>query len=589
MIEKTKFYDLNIGGKQVTIYKWAELARLWSSIEAEIYMIQQEIYTATKAKDMNHVWKLQEVIINSFNAKLLATRRVTADNRGKKTAGVDGVKEVVGNERFQLALSLEINTEASPIRRIWIPKPGKVEKRPLGIPTIKDRAKQALVLLALEPQWEAMFSEYDWYSNGFRPGRSANDCRVIICRWIQKERWVVDADISKCFDRINHDKLIGKLGCNSQIKGQVKSWLKAGILDKWGGSSVDENPVGTPQGGVLSPLLANIALMGLYAAAVPGFKEKRQPIGFSRYADDFVIICDDEKGAEAALERVRIYLSKWGLEISESKTRIVSTMKSFNFLGFEFKTYPCSWHHATLPRRHHRKMALPNNPKVIKRGTTYYSKPSKESVKRQKAKVKQFLKDNISAPVGKIVTGLAFITGGWARYFAVSNTVDTFNFLDGWLYNQLMRWAATQCKGSRRKAFKKYFITVGRKKWCFGYTTKNGEKVYVRRYESYSTPRATPINKTASPYDGNIKYWQDRLSEDNRMSRWSRKLLETQDGKCAYCGLKFTIWDEMEIDHIEEKASGGLSVRSNLALLHHYCHSIKTLEAKHKRDNEDKA
>jgi RNA-directed DNA polymerase len=199
--------------------------------------------------------------MKSWYAKCLAVRRVTQDNQGKKTAGVDGVKSLTPVQRFKLITSMDFKYKSRAVRRVWIPKPGKAEKRPLGIPTMHDRALQALLKMVIEPEWEAKFESNSY---GFRPGRSAHDAvEAIFTAIAQKSKFVLDADIAQCFDKISHDELLKKMNTFSLAGRVIRGWLKAGVMD---GNNLFPTPEGTPQGGVispLSPLLANIALHGL--------------------------------------------------------------------------------------------------------------------------------------------------------------------------------------------------------------------------------------------------------------------------------------------------------------------------------------
>src|ERR671932_331044 len=225
--------------------------------------------------------------MKSWSARALSVRRVTQDNNGKKTAGVDGVKSLSPAARLKLVNNLKLGSKVSPTRRVWIPKPGTEEKRPLGIPTMKDRALQALVKLALEPEWEARF---ELNSYGFRPGRSCQDAIGAIFNCIRyKNKYVLDADISKCFDKIDHEALLKKLNTSPTIRRQVRAWLKAGVMD---GKQLFPTSEGTPQGGVISPLLANIALHGMenrikqYADTLPtrsghGKRDNRRNLSFT--------------------------------------------------------------------------------------------------------------------------------------------------------------------------------------------------------------------------------------------------------------------------------------------------------------------
>src|SRR4028118_466964 len=230
----------------------------WRKLERRVYKLQKRIYRASQRGNLKALRKLQKMLMKSWSARALAVRRVTQDNQGKKTAGVDGLKSLTPKQRLDLVNKLRLGTKASPTRRVWIPKPGTEEKRPLGIPTMKDRALQALTKLALEPEWEARFEPNSY---GFRPGRSCHDAIEAIFSSINKKpKYVLDADITKCFDRIDHEALLRKLNTFPTLRRQIRAWLKAGVMD---GKQLFQTSEGTPQGGARSPILANIALHGM--------------------------------------------------------------------------------------------------------------------------------------------------------------------------------------------------------------------------------------------------------------------------------------------------------------------------------------
>ncbi len=283
----------------------------WRQAERYVFRLQKRIYAVSRRGDIKRVRKLQHTLMRSWFNRVLAVRRVTQENQGKKTAGVDGVKSLTPIERLELARKLKLTGKSNPTRRVWIPKPGRDEKRPLGIPVMFDRALQAVLKAALEPEWEAKFESNSY---GFRPGRSAHDAVKQIRNCIQhKAKYVLDADIARCFDRIDHVALLQKVGMIGLVRSQIKAWLKSGVIDHGVFTATSE---GTPQGGVISPLLANIALHGLEEMIKQEFpemshtmretwfhkkSEEFKPPNIIRYADDFVVLHENK----AVVQRCR--------------------------------------------------------------------------------------------------------------------------------------------------------------------------------------------------------------------------------------------------------------------------------------------
>src|SRR5215510_11402726 len=329
-------------------YEWGQLP--WRKLEVAVFKLQRRIYRASQAGEIRRVHRLQRLLLKSRAAKRLAVRRVTQDNQGKHTAGIDGAKSLTPRQRYALAERLGTLPIGSPTRRVWIPKPGTDERRPLSIPTLHDRALQALVKLALEPEWEARFEPNSY---GFRPGRSVQDAIGAIFIAIEKQpKYALDADIAKCFDRIDQAALLRKLKTCPTLNRLVKAWLKAGVLDN---NVFVATETGTPQGGVLSPLLANIALHGLeeYIRSRFPARTRRNPAQAGRqlhwqpqvirYADDLIVLHRDRTAIEHCQHLVQEWLKGIGLELNEQKTRIAHTLEKtggeagFRFLGFRIR------------------------------------------------------------------------------------------------------------------------------------------------------------------------------------------------------------------------------------------------------------
>lgn len=566
--------------------RWKDID--WAQARNKIFKWQQEIYSASMANDVKRVRKYQHWIIESREAKLMAVRRVTQDNQGKGTAGVDGVKTLSPEQRLKLALTLKIKGyKASPLRRVCIPKPVKTEKRPLGIPTIKDRCLQALFKLALEPEWEAKFEPNSY---GFRPGRNCHDAIAAVRSYIQKRsKYVLDADIAKCFDRINHEYLLDKIGMSGKYRRQIMVWLKSGVLDN---SVFSNTELGTPQGGVISPLLANIALHGMEdylkkcVRDIPVLgrtgilvkpSRREATLGVVRYADDFVIIHPDLSTVLMLREKVKEFLTPIGLELSEAKTRITHTLSidqntieecpglegapGFNFLGFYVRQH--STRHNT---------ALGSDGKKL--GFNTIIVPSKEERKFHQERLhKLILKDGRNLSQDALIKKLNRVIRGWSNYFGKSDasTCGVLGQMDYLLYLKLRRWSK-RIKGTAGKG-KSCFRRVGNNNWTFA--TK--ESVMVS-HAKYSLPLSeyVKVRSNASPYDQDQIYWAKRLSTNNTYNTRTTILLKSQKGKCKWCNTHFHHDEILEVDHIIPISLGGKDEYKNLQLLHRHCHDTKT-------------
>lgn len=549
---------------------WSQLD--WKYINKRVLRVQKQIYKRTLEGEEVH--GLQRVLTGLLEAKLLAVRRVTQDNQGKKTAGVDGVKLLSPSKRWELAKSLEIDGKSDKVKRVWIPKNNSPELRPLGIPTMRDRAKQALALLALEPEWEAKFEPNSY---GFRPGRSTLDAIEAIHSSINKKpKYVLDADIRKCFDRINHEQLLKKLKTFPKMERQIRAWLKAGIID---GTSELFPKEGTPQGGVISPLLSNIALHGMeemlgkWVETIPAYNPggtilskaaRRSRLTLVRYADDFVVLHPELEIIEEARRKISEWLAPMGLELHPDKTSIKHTFlgkPGFRFLGFWIRNYPVS-------RREEGKRHS---------GYKTYIRPHPDNRSKLLREIRKVLVS--TRDVKAVVQRLNPIITGWGNYYRTVASKSTFSSIDKVLMIKLMNWA--QKKHPRRDqewVRNKYLHKDGNRK-RFGYLEGDTWKGLKYSAETLIV-RHQKIKGSASPYDGNWIYWALR-GRDIATRRVSlQALIKRQKGKCAWCRLYFTPNDSIEVDHIVEKQDGGTNHYANLQALHQHCHHQKSADAK---------
>lgn len=550
------------------VYEWNTLP--WREIERKVFKLQKRIYLASGQGKMETVHELQRLLMKSWAACLLAVRRVTQDNQGKKTAGVDGVKSLTPTQRLKLAWRLKQTSyveKSQPVRRVYIPKKGTDEKRPLGIPVMEDRARQALVKLALEPEWEAKFEPNSY---GFRPGRSAHDAvEAIFLNIKQKAKYVLDADIAKCFDRINHEALLNKLQTYPHMRRTIQAWLEAGIMD---GDELFPSEAGTPQGGVISPLLANIALHGLETSVVEKFARRlpyridrntrRIKPAVIRYADDFVVIDEDLKVIEAAMEFIVEWLKDLGLELKPSKTRITHTLEEyhgsvgFDFLGFQIRQYPVGKHHS----------ARTGNGKSL--GFKTIIKPSEEAIRRHLHEMGDIVRQHKPAPQTALIQHLNPLIAGWCNYYSTVCSAEVFGKMDHLLTRMLLAWAFSRhLNKSKRWAVRKY--------WRNGWTFSDG-KNRLHEHGEIHIVRHLKVVDQRSPYDGDWVYWTTRLGAYPEVPTRIAILMKKQKGRCLWCGLYFKDGDLMEQDHILPRRLGGGDMVANLQLLHNHCHDQKT-------------
>ncbi len=560
------------------MYEWKDIN--WRKLERNVYKLQKRIFKASRRGDVKLVRRLQKLLIKSWAAKCLAVRRVTQDNQGKKTAGVDGVKSLTPKQRLTLMNKLKLGSKVAPTRRVWIPKPGKEEKRPLGIPTMYDRALQGLVKLALEPEWEALFEPNSY---GFRPGRSCHDAIEAIFISIRlKSKYVLDADISQCFDKINHNKLLKKLNTYPTLRRQIRAWLKAGVMD---GLELKPTDRGTPQGGVLSPLLANIALHGMEneikeladsfdMKSVKGTqlskRDKRKSVSIIRYADDFCILHEDINILYRCTEVITQWLNDMGLELKPSKTRIAHTLNhyrkekpGFDFLGFNVKQHKTGKYTCGKSRK-----GLLGFKTIIT--------PSKKAQKQHYKNLAEIINKNKGQSQATLISKLNPVIRGWCNYYATVVSQKVFERLVHIVIWKLLKWGIKRHRNKRMKWVKtKYFQNIGDRNWVFATKAKDNPMRLISHFDT-DIIRYVKVKGDASPYDGNLIYWSSRQGKHPEMPKQTAFLLKKQKGKCNLCGLYFKDEDVIELDHIIPKSKGGKDEYKNWQLLHRHCHDEKT-------------
>ena len=446
--------------------KWADIN--WNHTRSKVRRLQMRIAKAVKEKRWNKVKCLEYLLTRSLYAKLLAVKRVTS-NKGKKTPGIDGVLWQGSRAKWQAVFSLQRRGyKAQPLRRIYIPKKNG-KKRPLSIPTIKDRAMQALYKLALAPVAE---TTADRNSYGFREGRSCADAVQAGFNALAKPNsatWILEADITGCYDNIKTEWMMSNIPIDKQV---LHKWLNAGYVEN---GRLYPARKGTPQGGIISPMLANMTLDGLEKAvhnAVP----RRVRVNFIRYADDFIITGKSKRLLEEKVRpAVETFLAERGLTLSEEKTKITHIKDGFNFLGQNFR----------------------------KRGNVLHITPAKEGVLALIRKIGTLIRKHVSAPITGLIKRLNQVLRGWANYHRHVVSSEAFSRIDTYVFEQLWRMLHRRHQNKSVKwLIKKYWSASGIKHvFSVKHKTKKGRKVYqVQRISKINIKRYIKIKADANPY-----------------------------------------------------------------------------------------
>jgi RNA-directed DNA polymerase len=546
-----------------TIEDWTAIP--WRELEVRVFRLQKRIFQAQRRGNVRAVHSLQRLLMKSWSARALAVRRVTQENQGKKTAGVDGVKAVGPMVRllFVERLRQHANIKPHPVRRVLIPKPGKPgEFRPLGIPVLLDRAHQCLAKQALEPQWESRF-EGDSY--GFRPGRSPHDALgAIFLAIAKKAKYALDADIKGAFDNIDQTALLAKLDTFPTLRRTIKGWLGAGVLTE---GAFSPTSGGVPQGGTISPLLMNVALHGMEQVVAVSYRQGHSRPQVIRYADDLVVLHPDLAGVQAARAALEHWLAGMGLELQPSKTRITHTLDShegqvgFDFLGCTVRQFRVGKTHSGKGR----------DGQLL--GFKTLIRPSTEAIRRHVRTLGDLIRHHRTVTQDDLIGLLNPRIQGWATYYRSAVASTAFAECDHHLYHQLRRWCRRRHPTkSRRWIVARYWRPSTTRRWNF--TSPSGYT--LRRHTQTTTRRHVKVRKAASLFDGNLPYWAQRLQHHPETGVTLGRLLRVQGGRCAACGLLFLMDDRLEIDHVQPVSQAGGPHLPNLQALHHHCHDRKT-------------
>ncbi len=524
----------------------------WKSANHNVRRLQARIVKATQEKKWGKVKALQRLLTHSFSGKALAVRRVT-ENQGKHTPGVDKIIWNTPHKKINAVYSLrQRDYHPRPLRRIYIPKKNG-KKRALGIPVMKCRAMQALYLLALDPVAE---TTADPNSYGFRPQRSTADaieqCFTALGN-ISSAQWILEGDIKACFDGISHAWLLTHIPTDKAI---LRKWLKAGYMDKHVLHPTEE---GTPQGGIISPILANMTLDGLERRLRKRFpkttiKGIAAKVNYVRYADDFIVTAASKELLEQEVKPlVEAFMQERGLALSSEKTCITHIEDGFDFLGQNVRKYQTGKRHTLL------------------------IKPAQKNVHAHLEKIRDIIKRNQTLSAGRLILMLNPIIRGWAQYHRHVVSADVFHDVDDAIYRRLRQWMKRRHpKKSNQWITKKYFKAVGGNNWVF-YGEKDGQEYYLAETARVPIQRHAKVKSEANPYDPAWEsYYEKRLdvhiADTLKGKRWLIHLWEEQNGLCPMCQQKITKSTGWHSHHIAGRAKGGSDTADNRVLLHPNCH-----------------
>ena len=528
----------------------------WKAVNETVRRLQARIVKATKVGTWHKVQALQHLLTHSYSGKALAVRRVT-ENQGKNTPGGDKVTwtDPVSKEMAIHQLRKR-GYKALPLRRVSLPKPNG-KKRPLGIPTMQDRAMQALYLQALDPIAE---TTADPNSYGFRKARSCADaleqCATVLSR-SDRPQWILEGDIKSCFDTSSHEWLLTHIPMDKAI---LSTWLKAGYMDK---SVLYETEDGTPQGGIISPVLANITLDGLEKILRKKYpqtgrralKGKNKQVNLIRYADDFVMTGISKEVLETEVKPLIVdFLQARGLELSEEKTRITHIEDGFDFLGQHVRKY----------------------------NGQFLTRPSKKNVKTFLTNIRKVIKDNKQATTYGLITLLNPTIRGWANFHQHAAAKETFVHIDTAIFKALWQWAKRRHpKKGRRWVADRYFGRSGKRNWHFFGTAKDEDGKTIKNWLCHASAttvtRYTKVKGDCNPYDPAWEiYLEERLGVKMEKTLRGRRTLahlwKEQSGICPLCTHPITHVTGWHNHHIVYKTMGGTDSAENRVLVHPNCH-----------------